>query len=62
MTDGSQGQTPQLDPTKKHRHDIGMPDHGPVFTENLTRGLQGLMLLLIAAAAALAVYAVVLAS
>lgn len=62
MTDGSPSDTPQRDPSKKHRHDIGMPDHGPVSTENLTRGLQGLMLLLIAASAALAIYAVALAS
>lgn len=50
------------DPKKKHRHDVGMPDHGPVSTERLTRSLQGLLLLLIAAAGALAIYAVALAS
>jgi hypothetical protein len=50
------------DPKKKHRHDVGLPDHGPVSTERLTRSLQGLLLLLIAAAGALAIYAVALAS
>jgi hypothetical protein len=50
------------DPKKKHRHDVGLPDHGPVSTERVTRSLQGLLLLLIAAAGALVVYAVSLAS
>ncbi len=50
------------DPRKKHRHDVGLPDHGPVSTERVTRSLQGLLLLLIAAAGALVVYAVALAS
>ena len=49
------------DPKRKHRHDVGAPDHGPVSTEPLTRSIQSLLLLLIAASAALAVYAVVLA-
>jgi len=50
------------DPKKKHRHDVGLPDHGPVSTEGLTRSLQGLLLLLIAAAGALVIYALALAS
>lgn len=50
------------DPRKKHRHDVGLPDHGPVSTEGVTRALQGLLLLLIAASAALVVYAIALAS
>ena len=50
------------DPRKKHRHDVGLPDHGPVSTDRLTRAIQGLMLLLIAGAGALMIYAVVLAS
>jgi hypothetical protein len=50
------------DPRKKHRHEVGLPDHGPVSTERLTRAIQGLMLLLIAATGALVIYAVVLAS
>lgn len=50
------------DPKKKHRHDVGLPDHGPVSTERLTSSLQGLLLLLIAAAGALTIYALALAS
>jgi len=50
------------DPKKKHRHDVGLPDHGPVSTEGLTRAIQGFLLLLIAAAGLLVIYAVVLAS
>lgn len=57
MSEGTAG-----DPKKKHRHDVGLPDHGPVSTERVTRAIQGLLLLLIAAAGALVVYAVVLAS
>ena len=49
------------DPRKKHRHDVGAPDHGPVSTEPLTRSIQSLLLLLIAASVALTVYAVFLA-
>lgn len=56
MSDGTAG-----DPRKKHRHDVGLPDHGPVSTERLTRAIQGLMLLLLAATGALVAYAVVLA-
>jgi hypothetical protein len=50
------------DPDKKHRHDIGHPDHGAVATEGITRAIQGLLILLIAASAALAVVALFLAS
>jgi len=50
------------DPKKKHRHDVGLPDHGPVTTEGVTRAVQGLLLLFIAASAALAVYAIAVAS
>jgi len=57
VTDGTAG-----DPRKKHRHDVGLPDHGPVATEGVTRGIQGLLLLLIAAAGALLIYAVVVAT
>lgn len=53
---------PAPDPTKKHRHDVGMPDHGPVSTEQLTRGIQGFLLLLLLAAGVLTVYALVLAT
>ena len=50
------------DPRKKHRHDVGLPDHGPVTTESLTRAIQGLLILLLAASAALTVYALVVAT
>jgi hypothetical protein len=50
------------DPKKKHRHDVGMPDHGAVSTEGITRAIQGIMLLLIAGSALLVVYAVVVAA
>jgi hypothetical protein len=50
------------DPKKKHRHDIGMPDHGAISTEGMTRAIQGLMLLLIAGSCLLVVYAVVVAA
>lgn len=36
------------DPTKKHRHDIGAPDHGPAAGAEVTRGIQGLLLCAIA--------------
>jgi hypothetical protein len=50
------------DPRKKHRHDIGLPDHDAVSTEGVTRAIQGVLLLLIAGSAALAAYAGVLAA
>ena len=50
------------DPRKKHRHDIGLPDHGAVTTESVTRSIQGLLILLLAASAALTVYALVVAT
>jgi hypothetical protein len=50
------------DPRKKHRHDVGLPDHGAVSTEGVTRAIQGVLLLLIAGSAALVVYAVVVAA
>ena len=53
---------PVLDPKKKHRHDVGMPDHGPVSTEPMTRAIQGFLLLLLAATGALTFYALVLAA
>lgn len=32
------------DPTKKHRHDIGAPDHGPAAGADVTRAIQGVLL------------------
>lgn len=39
MTDG---------PVKKHRHDLGHEDHGPVMAANTTRGIQVVLALWIA--------------
>lgn len=47
------------DPTKKHRHDIGAVDHGPVSTESTTRAIQALLGIWIVLSAALVVYALV---
>ena len=33
---------------KKHRHDLGQEDHGPVLAAGTTRGIQGLLGLWIA--------------
>lgn len=45
------------DPNKKHRHDVGDVDHGPVRHEGTTRTIQVLLGTTIALSAALAVYA-----
>jgi hypothetical protein len=50
------------DPTKRHRHDVGLVDHGPKTTEAITRGVQGVLGLAIAATLALVGYAVYLAA
>jgi len=49
------------DPDKKHRHDVGDVDHGPLRTERTTKSLQGILGLCIFASAGLAVYAIALA-
>lgn len=46
----------------KHRHDIGHPDHGPVTTEQLTAGLQGLLGICIAVSCALVIWALLAAT
>jgi hypothetical protein len=46
-------------PRKKHRHDLGQEDHGPVYAEGTTRGIQGLLGLWIALTAALLVYTLI---
>ena len=46
------------DPTKKHRHDIGAVDHGPVATDQTTRAIQVILGLCVASSAALTLYAV----
>lgn len=35
-------------PVKKHRHDLGHEDHGPVMAANTTRGIQIVLALWIA--------------
>lgn len=47
------------DPEKKHRHDIGVPDHGTVSDETTTRNIQVLLGLWIFASAALTIYALI---
>jgi hypothetical protein len=47
------------DPTKRHRHDVGAVDHGPKSTEEITRGIQGVLGLAILGTLALVLYAVV---
>ncbi len=36
------------EPRKKHRHDLGHEDHGPVVSAGTTRGIQGLLAVCIA--------------
>lgn len=50
------------DPEKKHRHDIGEPDHGPISDEATTRNIQVVLGLWIAGSAALTIYAVIQAA
>lgn len=42
---------------KKHRHDVGHPDHAPETTAEVTRGIQGVLGLSIIATLALALWA-----
>lgn len=35
--------TAETGPRKKHRHDLGQEDHGPVMAERTTRGIQLLL-------------------
>ncbi len=44
---------------KKHRHDLGHEDHGPVVTSGTTRAIQMMLGLWIALTMALVVYALV---
>jgi hypothetical protein len=50
------------DPTKRHRHDVGAVDHGPVSTAAITRGIQGVLGLAILGTLGLTIYAIVLAA
>ena len=47
------------DPEKKHRHDIGSPDHGTVSDQGTTRNIQVVLGIWIAASVALMLYALV---
>ncbi len=49
----------EKDPDKKHRHDVGALDHGPVTTESVTKTIQVILGLSIVGTAALMVYALV---
>ena len=49
-------------PRRKHRHDLGHEDHGPVVTGATTRAIQALLGLWIVLTLALVVYALVDAS
>lgn len=51
-----------LDPDKKHRHDIGCPDHGPISDEPKTRNIQIVLGLWIAGTVLLTGYAVIQAA
>lgn len=45
------------DPTKRHRHDIGLVDHGPLSTAPTTRSIQALLGIWVVLSAALLIYA-----
>lgn len=47
---------------RKHRHDLGHEDHGPVVTSGVTRTIQAMLGLWIALTLCLVVYALVDAS
>lgn len=47
----------ELDPNKKHRHDIGAVDHGPTATGSTTRSIQLVMATAILLSIALLVWA-----
>ena len=44
-------------PAKKHRHDLGQEDHGPVMAQRTTRGIQAVLGLWIALTAGALVWA-----
>lgn len=50
------------DPEKKHRHDIGCPDHGPISDDPKARNIQVVLGLWIAGSLALVLYAVIQAA
>jgi hypothetical protein len=46
-------------PLKKHRHDLGHEDHGPVMAARTTRGIQALLALALALTAGALVWAAI---
>jgi len=56
--DAADGDAP-TGPRKKHRHDLGQEDHGPVYAAGTTRGIQALLGLWIALTLVLLVYTLV---
>ena len=49
----------EKDPNKKHRHDIGVIDHGALSPEETTRSIQVILGLCIVSSVALVVYSIV---
>jgi hypothetical protein len=47
------------DGSKKHRHDLGQEDHGPVMAARTTRGIQAVLALVIALTGLALVWAMV---
>jgi hypothetical protein len=58
MVGGVEASDEGKDPNKKHRHDVGLPDHGAHQTEGVTKTIQGLLGVAIALTAALTLYAI----
>lgn len=54
----NQNEPTQKDPTKKHRHDVGLVDHGPLSVASTTRSIQALLGMCVVLSAALLIYAV----
>lgn len=46
-------------PAKKHRHDLGQEDHGPLLAAGTTRAIQAVLGLWIALTMALVIYTVI---
>jgi hypothetical protein len=47
------------DPTKRHRHDVGLVDPGPLSTASTTRSIQALLGICVVLSTALLIYALV---
>ena len=52
------GDSSKLDPTKRHRHDVGDVAHGAYSQEEVTQGIQGLLGLWVVLTLALLVFIV----